>query len=153
MATDAWDTLPFIDVHSVVVDASVDDTWRGLVRVLASNGSNPLWLISAAVLGCAERSVRGAPDRVGSTIPGFHVARSEAPLVLRLEGRHRFSEYGLEFRISPLHHRRSEICAETRAAFPGTQGDVYRALVVGSHGHAIAMWRLLELLKRGAFRT
>jgi hypothetical protein len=40
--------------------------------------------------------------------------------------------------------------AETRAAFPGLQGRAYRALVIGTRGHVLAVRRLLRAVKARA---
>jgi hypothetical protein len=54
----------------------------------------------------------------------------------------------LTFRLEPLDAHRSRLRAESRAAFPGVAGSVYRLLVVGSGGHVIGVRRLLSAVKR-----
>ncbi len=141
------ENLRFIDLHSVEVDASLAVTWRALGDLITSFGSNPAWRLGAALLGCRERESLGAADHVGSTIPGFRVIRSEESSVLELEGSHRFSEFTLTFRLDSLESNGSIIAAESRASFPGLHGAAYRALVVGSHGHRVAVGRLLMSVK------
>ena len=39
-------------------------------------------------------------------------------------------------------------CGQTYAAFPGVRGRVYRALVIGSQGHAVATNGMLRSVRR-----
>ena len=41
---------------------------------------------------------------------------------------------------------------ESRAAFPGPQGRLYRLAVVGSGGHVVAVRRMLTGIRRAADR-
>ena len=118
--------LPFVDRHSVEVDAPVEDLWRVVEKRFADRSPSAF----ARVLGCEDPS-------------GFHVAERQPPARLVLAGRHRFSIYELAFTVEPLGDRRSRLSAETRAAFPGGRGRVYRALVIGSRGHVLAVRRML----------
>ncbi|MFE5907644.1 hypothetical protein ACFQ6B_00900 [Streptomyces wedmorensis] len=68
---------------------------------------------------------------------------------LALAGAHRFSTYSLVFRIEDLGDGRARLRAETRAAFPGMAGRIYRLLVIGSGGHAIGMRRMLAGYRKG----
>jgi len=43
--------------------------------------------------------------------------------------------------------------AETRAEFPGLQGSVYRALVIGTRGHVLVTRRILAAVQRRAERS
>ena len=88
----------------------------------------------------------------GSTITGFRVTRAVAPDELVLEGEHRFSRYALIFHLEALPHDRCRLRAETRASFPGLRGRAYRALVIGTHGHLVAVKRLLRAVQVGAER-
>lgn len=83
------------------------------------------------------------PLAAGSTLPGFHVEVAEPGLELALAGSHRFSEYALIFRLADASAGRTRLRAETRAAFPGVKGAVYRTLVIGSRGHVLVTRRLL----------
>lgn len=83
-------------------------------------------------------------------MPGFHVVTALPPTKLVLAGRHRFSSYALTFRIDELAAGRSRLRAESRAAFPGLTGTVYRMLVIGTGGHVVGMRRLLSGIKRAA---
>jgi hypothetical protein len=79
---------------------------------------------------------------------GFQVAAAAAGSELALVGRHRFSCYALIFRLEQIGPGRSRLTAETRAAFPGLAGRVYRALVIGTHGHVVVVALLLSAIKR-----
>ncbi|WP_406059183.1 hypothetical protein OG462_19365 [Streptomyces sp. NBC_01077] len=136
--------LPFVDEHAVVVDAGRDEVWRRLLVGVERS-------LSQAGGARYVRLVRGVP-RVpggprplaeGSEFPGFRVAGVVPGRELALEGRHRFSTYSLGFRIEELTDGRCRLRAETRAAFPGAAGRVYRLLVIVSGGHAFAMRRML----------
>jgi hypothetical protein len=64
-------------------------------------------------------------------------------------GRHRFSRYGIIFRIAPI-AAGSTLSAESRAEFPGVAGRAYRAMVVGSGGHVIATRGLLRSIAKAS---
>jgi hypothetical protein len=67
------------------------------------------------------------------------VAEAEPGRRLALRGRHRFSRYELTFVLAD-----GELRAQTRAAFPGIHGRLYRAAVIGTGGHRILTRRLLR---------
>ena len=121
--------LPFIDAHSIEVDAPAQAVWEAAERVMEIGGANSL----ARVLGCVDPA-------------GFHLARDERPMSMVLAGEHRFARYELRFILEPSGRLR----AETRAAFPGVKGAAYRALVIGSRGHVLAMRWLLARIKQRA---
>jgi hypothetical protein len=77
---------------------------------------------------------------------GFRVTESSAPAKLVLEGRHPFSKYALVFLIEAREGGGSRARAQTWAAFPGPQGRVYRALVIGSGIHSVLVRRMLRRL-------
>jgi hypothetical protein len=81
------------------------------------------------------------------------VAAVEPPARLLLAGRHRFSVYELEFEIAELAEGRSEVCAITRAAFPGAAGSLYRAAVIGSRFHKVAVRGMLGPVRSRAERA
>jgi hypothetical protein len=120
--------LPFIDEHTQEVGAET----------------------FARLLGCEDTALSGAPGEVGSTVPGFRVRHAERPRKLALEGRHRFSNYELDFEIEDLGAGRSLLRAITHAEFPGLRGRIYRGLVIGSRGHVLATRRLLRAIARRA---
>jgi hypothetical protein len=122
--------------------------WQALVKRMG--GSSRPSEVGAALLGCRERRASGSLDRVGATIPGFRVDRADAPHELALVGRHRFSAYGLTFRIDDLGGGRSRLRALTHAAFPGVAGTAYRALVIGTRLHVAATRGMLRGVRRKA---
>ncbi|MFE4307270.1 hypothetical protein [Streptomyces sp. NPDC056891] len=136
--------LPFVDEHVVVVDAGVEEVWPRLLVKVGRSLSTGGGARYARVVGAVPRESGGVrPLGAGSEFPGFRVARLVPGRELALEGRHRFSSYSLVFRVEELAGGRCRLRAETRAVFPGAAGRVYRALVIGSGGHAFAMRRLL----------
>ena len=80
-------------------------------------------------------------------MPGFRVAAVLPGAELVLHGRHRFSSYALTFRLEPFGSGRSLLRAESRAAFPGLGGALYRLMVVRAGLHAIAVRRLLSAIR------
>jgi hypothetical protein len=103
----------------------------------------------ARIVGCADSEATGErPLAEGSTMPGFRVVSAVPGSGLVLEGRHHFSSYALSFRLEPVCLGRSRLRAESRAAFPGLAGGVYRLLVIGTGGHVVAVRRSLSVVKR-----
>ncbi len=145
--------LPVIDEHGVLVLAPREVVWEALLstvpRALDGRGSVRI----ARLLGCSETARSGDPRLIGSTVPGFIVARVIEPAVLALEGRHRFSRYGLLFSLEPTRDERTLLRAETRADFPGLSGRAYRALVIGTRGHVLVVKRLLGIVRKRAERA
>jgi hypothetical protein len=88
----------------------------------------------------------------GSAFPGFHVEEAEAPRELALAGGHRFSDYGLRFRLEDLDGG-TLLRAETRAAFPGVAGELYKTMVIRTRGHVLVVRRILSATKRRAERV
>lgn len=132
--------LPFVDVHEVPVSATRDEAWAALVEELGGElGRHSTF---ARLLGC-DPATRSADfdGQVGQTIPGFRVERSEPGIRLELLGRHRFSRYSLTFLLDD-----GALRAETRAAFPGVHGRLYRAAVIGSGGHRVLTRRMLRAI-------
>jgi hypothetical protein len=142
--------LPEIDEHGSLVLAPVPDLWEALLEVVSRSFSGPARTRVARALGCAHTEARGEIDRIGSTIPGFVVARVVEPAVLALEGEHRFSRYALIFRLERTRDGNSLLRAETRAEFPGFKGAVYKGLVIGSRCHALGVKRILSAVRSRA---
>ena len=140
--------LPHVDEHDVVVHAGVEDVWRAVVESFSSALTSPQARAAARVLGCVPADASGWPGPDG-TVPGFAVAAAEPPRLLVLRGRHRFSRYGIVVRVEP-HTDGARCRLESRAAFPGPHGRAYRALVIGSGGHLLAVRRLLRGVARDA---
>jgi hypothetical protein len=83
-------------------------------------------------------------------VAGFAVEVALPGAELRLAGRHRFSVYALTFRLDDLGAGRTRLRAESRAAFPGPVGALYRAVVVRSGAHVVLTRRLLRAVRNRA---
>lgn len=138
------DPLPFIDAHRQAVDAPAERVWAVLLAVLHRRmGASERF---ARLLGCDPCEATGElTGRVGEAVPGFRVAEAEPGRRLALRGRHRFADYQLTFVLDDGH-----LVAETRAAFPGFLGRLYRMAVIGSGGHRLVTRRLLRTVARAA---
>jgi hypothetical protein len=140
--------LPYVDEHAIAVAADVDDVWRALTETLDRAFSRAGAATYTRAVGCADRTASGPrPLAAGSTMPGFRVVSAIPGSELVLAGRHRFSSYALIFRLEQVSSDRSRLRAESRAAFPGLAGGVYRLLVIGTGGHVVAVRRLLSAVK------
>jgi len=144
--------LPAIDEHGALVLAPVQEVWEALLIVVDRSFSRPRKARIARALGCAQTESSGPIGQIGSTRPGFIVARVVEPAVLALAGRHRFCRYGLVFRLEETRDGRTLLRAETRAEFPGLRGRAYRTLVIGSRGHVLVVNRVLRAVRRRAER-
>lgn len=144
--------LPFVDEHARIVAAPPGAAWAALVRVLPRAFGGRAAERYARAIACDPAAPHGAFPAVGSAIVGFRVARADAPRELALVGRHRFSTYALTFRLDALDDGTTRVRAETRAAFPGVAGKLYRAAVIGTRGHLLVLRRLLRGVERGATR-
>jgi hypothetical protein len=141
--------LPFLDEHETTISSGVDDVWPVLIDTLDRALSRAGMASYARAVGCADCTASGPrPLAEGSTMPGFRVISAIPGSELVLEGSHRFSSYALIFRLEQVGSGRCRLRAETRAAFPGLAGGVYRLLVVGTRGHVVAVRRLLSATRR-----
>jgi hypothetical protein len=146
--------LPYIDEHAKEIDASPQQVWRALLFTLGHGFPKlPGWLITAWGL---EQSTRtGNWDEkvsVGDAVPGFTVAEAAPAQLLALKGCHRFADYELRFEFRRAGSGATRLTAITSAAFPGLMGRLYRALVIGSGGHRVAVRRLLTSVERRSRR-
>jgi hypothetical protein len=135
-------TLPYIDEHSRDVAAPPDAVWSAIGREMGRQ-SGFVVRAAATLLGTEARSRQGTALAPGSTIPGFRVSAAEPGERVVYAGRHRFSQYELVFELTPVDDR-TRLTAVTLARFPGLRGRVYRALVIGSRGHRLAVHRMLH---------
>lgn len=136
--------LPYVDEHAIVVDRGAEEVWAAVVEAADRRFSGDLAVRYARLVGCAEPAPSGPrPLTEGSTITGFRVESATPGSELVLRGSHRFSSYTLTFRIDPLVSGGVCLRAETRAAFPGPAGLLYRLFVIQSRGHAVLMRRML----------
>jgi hypothetical protein len=141
--------LPYIDERAIIVNAAPMTLWEATVEVVCRRLGGG-WRALATGLGCAERTASGDPRSVGAAVPGFRVVCSHPPTAWVLAGEHRFARYTWSFFIESIGHGRSRLRAETRAAFPGVSGSLYRGLVISTHAHAVAVRQILHMVKRGA---
>ncbi|MEU7899811.1 hypothetical protein AB0B45_44055 [Nonomuraea sp. NPDC049152] len=126
-----------MDEHQTTIAASRDLVWAALRRYVDSSllvsGRNPLaWL-----LGTVPRT-------------GFEVSREVPRQQLSMAGRHRFARYLLVFELADVAGGKTVLSARTYAHFPGPHGLVYRALVIGSRAHVVAVQRMLRSVRRSS---
>ena len=145
--------LPAVDEHGALVLAPVERTWEALLPVARDSFSGGAGGRVAGALGACATEASGPIDRRGSTIPGFIVVRVVEPAVLALQGEHRFSRYGLIFRLEPTKDENTLLRAETRAEFPGLKGQIYKTLVIRTRGHVLVVNRILRAVRRRAERS
>ncbi|OBA80469.1 hypothetical protein A9W99_16695 [Mycobacterium sp. 1164966.3] len=114
--------LPYIDEHAISIDASAAEVWSALLRVMCRDPQDP------------------------STVPfGFVLDEATEPRRLALKGRHPFAIYRWVFELD-AEGPGTRVRALTWAAFPGLHGKIYRALVIGSGGHRVAVrWTLKRI--------
>jgi hypothetical protein len=113
--------LPYIDEHAITVSANRDDTWSALLKVMCRDPLDP------------------------STVPtGFVLDEARQPERFALKGRHPFAIYRLVFELDGDSTDLTRLRALTWAAFPGIHGKVYRALVIGTGAHRVAVRGMLK---------
>jgi hypothetical protein len=145
--------LPYIDGHTTIIAAECGDVWAELLEVIDTAFSAAGAAKIARALGCSHHTSSGPrPLALGSTCPGFEVLSATPARELRLEGQHRFSRYALIFRLRQLDSSRMSLCAETRAAFPGLKGRMYRSLIIGTRGHVVVVKLMLSQTRRRSER-
>jgi hypothetical protein len=115
--------LPYIDEHAITIDANRDDTWSALLRVLCRDPHDP------------------------STVPiGFVLDEARPPERFALKGRHPFAVYRWVFELDTQPAGRTRVRALTWADFPRIHGKTYRALVIGTGAHRVAVrWTLKRI--------
>lgn len=114
--------LPYIDEHATTVDADAATTWAAVLRVLCASPTNP-----------------HAPF-------GFRIGETRPRERLVLAGHHPFAVYDWVFELDPITPQRTRVRSQTWADFPGLHGKIYRALVIGSGGHRVAVrWMLRRI--------
>lgn len=128
--------LPRVDEHRIGVRAPPARAWEAIARL-------------------ARRLRRSAPAAFVALwrlepASGFEVAEEDPPRRLVLRGRHRFARYELAFAVESGGDGGAVVSARTLAAFPGMAGALYRAAVIGSGGHRIAVRRMLARIAREA---
>ncbi len=144
--------LPYIDTHARRIPAAPEQVWRALLVTLRNTMPTPPWWLATA-WGLEPRRRSGVWDTAvesGESVPGFAVDEVAAPRLLRLRGRHRFSDYELRFELEPIASGGTRLSARSSAAFPGVTGRIYRTLVIDSGGHRVAVGRILARVARRA---
>lgn len=145
----ATSPLPRIDEHAVTIDAPANVVWDALVRHFGAQ--SPLAERYAKVVGTDPSARAGRFPEHGASIVGFGVTSVRANEQLVVAGCHRFSRYALTFDLEPVQGA-TLLRATTDASFPGVQGAVYRALVIGSGAHRRIVRRLLRTIDGTATR-
>ena len=130
------DDLPLLDEHSVEVAAAPDAVFDAVKRRFDNLLSGRLGMAVSRLWGCEPPSA-------------FEVVEDQCPSLVVIAGKHRFSRYGIVFRITAT-AKGSRLSAESRAEFPGLHGRAYRAAVVGTRGHVVATQALLRSIARKA---
>jgi hypothetical protein len=131
--------LPFVDEHTIRIDASRELVWTALQRYVAAS----------------LRLAAGHPlTKILGTQPpaGFEVSESTPAERLILVGCHRFSRYMLAFELIDANDGTIQLRANTYAKFPGVRGRVYRVLVIGTRAHVIATNHILRGIRRLTIR-
>jgi hypothetical protein len=142
--------LPRLDEHEVAVAAAPGAVWDAVFAALGEAFTVPPARWAARLIGCDPAAASGWDRQaVGSAVAGFAVVTAERPHLLVVAGRHRFSRYGIVVRIEP-EAAGARCRAESRAAFPGPHGALYRQAVVGTGGHVLGVRRLLAGIRRTA---
>jgi hypothetical protein len=142
--------LPYIDENAISVSVPAPVAWTAVVAVFGRLTTRPVWRIFAKAVRCKPDRAIGTAVTVGEALPGFLVARCEAPTEWALEGEHLFSRYALTFRIARVDSGHCRVAAHSSAEFPGPHGKIYRAMVIGSGGHAIGVCGILRSIKTEA---
>ena len=120
--------LPYIDEHAISVRADQATTWHALLHVMCRDPDDP------------------------STVPiGFELDGASPHERLALKGRHPFAIYRLMFELDEKEApQRTLVRALTWSEFPGVRGKVYRALVIGSGAHRLAVRHMLRRIASAA---
>jgi hypothetical protein len=127
--------LPFIDDHRIQVRAPVEQTWAALAKLTRRLAERPAPRAFASLWRLDPPS-------------GFAIESSSSERIV-LVGHHRFSRYELAFELRPT-DQGVEVHGRTSAEFPGVAGRLYRALVIGSGGHGVAVRAMLRRVRRVA---
>ncbi|PRH78631.1 hypothetical protein C6N75_13855 [Streptomyces solincola] len=141
--------LPLVDEHRVRIAAGADRVWAALGGWLGER-AGPGAAAYARLVRAEPAAASGAPLAEGATLPGFRVARAVPGERAVLTGRHCFSRYAAVPVLTGDGEGGTVLAVRTYARFPGPLGAVYRALVFGSGGHAVAVRRMLDSVRRRA---
>jgi hypothetical protein len=131
--------LPYVDEHRITIAASRDVVWPALREYVDSSLVTRENALLSQLLGTQPRA-------------GFQIAQELLGQRINLTGRHRFARYLLMFELAQTVHGSTVLTARTFAAFPGLHGRVYRALVISTPAHGVAVRRMLRSVKRSSLR-
>ncbi len=132
------DSLPFVDEHSRHLRATPERAWEALMQFTSRTLERAAPATFVALWDLEPKA-------------GFAVAEKTPPRHVALRGKHRFSRYELAFDLVPDGDG-VNVVARTSAEFPGFKGRAYRALVIGSGGHKLAVGYMLRQVARRAER-
>ena len=133
------EALPVVDEHSRDVRADPERVWDALMRFVHGPLARPAPRAFVSLWNLQPAS-------------GFDVAEEAAPRHVVLRGHHRFSHYELAFDVAPGPDG-ATVSARTSAVFTGIAGTFYRALVIGTGGHRLAVHHMLRQIGRTAERA
>ncbi|HYJ70445.1 MAG TPA: hypothetical protein VEX15_22560 [Nocardioidaceae bacterium] len=125
----------YIDEHSIRIEAARDEVWTVLHDYAERLRFTAPWD------GVARRLLGTQPPG------GFAIVDEETARLIALDGRHRFARYRLEFDLS-VADGASRLSARSYGDFPGIHGRAYRAVVVGTRGHVLAVRYMLHTIRR-----
>ncbi len=128
-------TPRFVDEHRVRIAAPRERVWEALRRYVDAALVRDRDSLLGRLLGTEPRS-------------GFAVAHEVSGSQVGLSGRHRFSRYCLVFELADAGDETTEVIARTFADFPGFHGRVYRALVIGTRAHVLALRVMFRSIRR-----
>jgi hypothetical protein len=126
--------LPILDEHSATFPTDRPTVWHAVRRY-----GEALTRTERPVLG----RLLGARPR-----SGFALAGEVEPERLVLAGEHRFARYQLVFELRGESERATTLSVRSLAEFPGVRGRTYRALLMGTRGHVVAVRHMLGTIRR-----
>lgn len=145
--------LPPLDEHGIQIDAPSEVVWPAMIAAVRKTLGHPTNARLVRGLGSEEFEIDKNFPAIGSTLPGFIVARVIGPAVLALEGEHDYARYALVFVLDPLPDERTLLRAQTRADFKGVRGKAFRRLTIGTHAHGALLRQILRKARRQAERN
>ncbi|GAB3766383.1 hypothetical protein [Microlunatus parietis] len=128
-------TLPQLDAHTATIEAPGPVVWEAVCRYATS--------LARADLGLLGRALGTVPSS------GFAPDGKVEVTEVALAGRHRFARYRLVFTVTAGDRPgATTVTIASYAGFAGLRGRVYRALLIGTGGHLLAVRRMLESIRR-----
>jgi hypothetical protein len=119
--------LNYIDEHAITIAADRADTWSGVLKTLCRDPNDP-----------------------SSVPPGFVLDEARPPERFAMKGRHLFAVYRWTFDLDDDGPQCTRVRSATWANFPGPHGKIYRALVIGTGGHRVAVRLALKRIAQRA---